>query len=645
MSSSTNRPASSSSDPNRHVDETIDFGSTQNNDRIGSDSAPPIVDVDNPDGKQFGHYTLLEEIARGGMGVVYKARDNKLNRIVAVKMILSGRFASENDVRRFQQEAAAAANLDHPGIVPIYEIGEQEGHHFFSMKLVEGGSLDSHLPTIREDQRACADLIAKIARAVHHAHQRGILHRDVKPANILMDTDGTPLVSDLGLAKDTKTESGITHTGAVVGTPGYMPPEQIKGSKEVTTAADIYSIGAMLYEALTGRPPHKGDSVMDTLRKVVEEEPATPRSITGTVNRVLQMICLKCLRKDPNQRYASAAELADDLESWLAGERVSVRPPSWSSTVGELLLSNLRSAIGAVVVGAVFGWLAGYFLAYLSTSNDVLRNPPAEIFAAMEQDIPLGMSLIPVNTYDVHQHGAKVNQLAAMLYMTLATAGMAVALVTRPRTSNAAFAVGTVSALVMTFVMFAQTSFMSIQSSVSSAASDDIHVLSALAVADAESREAAKKAVDDRFPQLENIDPDQRAGTLANYVQYKSVFAVPISILIGITISAIFCMAPCTLGTTYAARLLQQKPRWWMWLLQTFEFGWTLTLCCSMVFLVTILGIIPNSTGPFELSIPQQILVYVVFLILLVSIYRQKLRWWWRLPLYVVLFVGPAFLP
>ena len=165
------------------------------------------------------------------MGVVYKARDNKLGRIVALKMILSGRFASENDVRRFYLEAESAANLDHPGIVPIYEVGEIEGNHFFSMKLIEGGSLADHLPTICENQRSTATVISKVARAVHHAHQRGILHRDLKPANILIDADGSPLVSDLGLAKDTSDESGegITHTGAVVGTPGYMPPEQASG--------------------------------------------------------------------------------------------------------------------------------------------------------------------------------------------------------------------------------------------------------------------------------------------------------------------------------------------------------------------------------------------------------------------------------
>ena len=211
-------------------------------------------------------------------------------------MILSGQFASENDVRRFYQEAESAANLDHPGIVPIYEIGEHEGHHFFSMKLIEGGSLAELLPELRNDPRKLVRLIADVAHAVHHAHQRGILHRDLKPANILIDDGGNPLVSDLGLAKQIQSDSNITHTGAVVGTPAYMPPEQAAAEKEITTAADIYSIGAILYEALTGKPPHKGDTPMQTLLLVMESNVRSPRDLDSSVDRFLELICLKVPR-------------------------------------------------------------------------------------------------------------------------------------------------------------------------------------------------------------------------------------------------------------------------------------------------------------------------------------------------------------
>ena len=238
--------------------------------------------------KQFGSYEILEEIARGGMGVVYRARQKGLTREVALKMIISGRFASETDVQRFRHEAESAAKLDHPGIVPIYETGEHDGNHFFSMKLIEGGSLVDQIDALTTEPRRAAALLSEVARAVHHAHQRGILHRDLKPANILIDDQGKPLVSDLGLARNVQSESELTNTGAVLGTPAYMPPEQAAGNKEITTAADLYSLGAILYEALTGKQPHRGDSPMQTLMKVMEESPRPPRSHNTRIDPTLE---------------------------------------------------------------------------------------------------------------------------------------------------------------------------------------------------------------------------------------------------------------------------------------------------------------------------------------------------------------------
>lgn len=279
--------------------------------------------------RYFGDYELLEEIARGGMGVVYKARQMNLNRVVALKMILSGQFAGEEDVQRFYTEAEAAASLDHPGIVPIFEIGEHAGQHYFSMGYIEGKSLAQRVVDGPLPPQEAAELVKRICDAMAYAHERGVIHRDLKPANILIDSNGQPKVTDFGLAKKTEADSGLTGTGQILGTPAYMPPEQASGkTDEVGPLADVYSLGAILYCLLTGRPPFQAASPMDTLLQVLDREPVAPRMLNSRTPRDLETICLKCLDKKEVKRYASADDLSAELNRFLSGEPIKARPIS-----------------------------------------------------------------------------------------------------------------------------------------------------------------------------------------------------------------------------------------------------------------------------------------------------------------------------
>jgi len=318
-------------------------------------SAPMLMD--------FGDYELLEQIGRGGQGVVFRAHQKSLNRIVALKVIGLGRWATEAHLKRFRLEAEAAARLEHPGIVPIYEVGERDDSCYFSMRFVEGGQLDAILKRESMPIRQAAELIAKIARTVHYAHEHRILHRDIKPGNILLDAKGEPHLTDFGLARLVESESSVTHTLEVLGTPSYMAPEQAVGNNAaVSSVTDVYGLGAVFYQLLTGQPPFAGGTTYETIKLLLDTEPRPLRLLNPKIDRDLSTICLKCLEKDPQRRYSSALALAEDLDRWLKQEPIQARRTGVFARGKKWVRRNPTSAllaaslIGLAAAGAWIVW-------------------------------------------------------------------------------------------------------------------------------------------------------------------------------------------------------------------------------------------------------------------------------------------------
>ena len=330
--------------------------------------------IDTSVGESFGDYLILGTIARGGMGVVFRARQTRLNRLVALKMILSSHLATQDDIQRFHAEAEAVAKLDHPGIVPIYEVGEVNGQHYFSMGLVEGGSLAALIKDRPIEPRRAAQLTKSIAEAMQYAHSRNIVHRDLKPANILLDADGQPRIADFGLAKNIEQDSGLTASGQVMGTPAYMSPEQAAGwNDQVGPLADLYSIGAILYCLITGLPPFRGKNSVETLIHVIKDEPVSPRQLNPKVDADLATITLKCLSKDPIRRYGSAGELADELSRYLSGMPIQARVASQSERIWRWCRRNpivaaLTGTSALLLIATAALATVGYFrVTHLST--------------------------------------------------------------------------------------------------------------------------------------------------------------------------------------------------------------------------------------------------------------------------------------
>lgn len=382
--------------------------------------------------RYFGEYELLDEIARGGMGVVYRARQSTLKRVVALKMILSGLLAGEEDVKRFYAEAEAAAKLDHPNIVPIFEIGQHDGQHYFSMAFVEGESLARRVADGPLPPREATQLVKKVAEAVAFAHVEGVVHRDLKPANVLLDKDGEPRVTDFGLAKKVSAESltseatetaSLTATGQILGTPSYMPPEQASGkTDEIGPLADVYALGAMLYCLLTGRPPFQAASPLDTLLQVLQKDPVPLRQLDPKVPRDLETICLKCLEKDPRRRYASASKVADDLQRYLSGEPVKARPISRPARVWRWcrrnpvvagltgLAATLLAVVGIVASVGYFSTSAALhqsqrhlYVAHLNLAQQGLNSgEDRRALGLLERHVPVGSNQSDLRGWEWH---------------------------------------------------------------------------------------------------------------------------------------------------------------------------------------------------------------------------------------------------
>src|SRR5881396_2559785 len=331
-------------------------------------------------------------VAAGGQGVVFRARQKSLNRTVALKVISLGQWASKAHLKRFRREAEAAASLDHPSIVPIYEVDERDGSCYFSMKFIEGGQLDEVVRRTPMSIRHAAELIAKVARTVHYAHEHGILHRDIKPGNILLDDKGEPHLTDFGLARLVETESTMTRTLEVLGTPSYMAPEQAMGNNAaISSVTDVYGLGAVLYQLLTGQPPFAGGATYETIKLLLDTEPKKPRLLNPKIDRDLSTICLKCLEKDPKRRYSSALGLAEDLERWLKHEPIRAHRTGIFTRGKKWVRRNPTSVLlAASLVGlvAAVGWNVW--------KSELIYRPSAKGIAVLPFE---NLSLDPDNAY------------------------------------------------------------------------------------------------------------------------------------------------------------------------------------------------------------------------------------------------------
>jgi serine/threonine protein kinase len=591
-------------------------------------------------------YEILGELGRGGMGVVYQARQLPLQRLVALKMILAGAYAGEADVARFRAETEAIASLDHPHIVPVYEVGQQDGRHYFSMKLIDGGSLKEQLPRLAQNPRAGVQLLARVARAIHHAHQRGLLHRDLKPANILIDKDGQPYVTDFGLARRVEGGSGLTQTGAIVGTPSYMAPEQAGGKKVLTTAVDVYALGAILYELLTGRPPFQAETPLDIVLQVLEREPEPPHTVNPQVNRDLELISLKCLAKDPQQRYASAEALAADLEHWLAGEPLTVRPPSLVSLLRFWLRQNFGSAGWMIIIALLYG-LIGAVGAWVRVGTLFLDSSTVSAYQRLPSLAPPWLLAIPQPTNPAW---------LTVIYFTglglLSTAGLVIGVLVRPKSRAADVTAGAVGGLVCgaTVLILSLGWLLSVFTGVKPI-EQDLELLSRAAWAEPTPKPAPPEAavrvpprpVDrllDKYPDLREIPPRERGQVFYGKIRADLIAGLPFGIWLGALAVLIWYMPVFTIQVMAAAPLLRRQGLRPAVLLPYVERAFPATVLIALGFgLLAIPLVLRTALLEVKINMGILLLMYLPLLGLLVLALTSTLRGWpW--PLRLVLHAG-----
>ena len=546
---------------------------------------PPATNVAAPIPSIPG-YEIIEELGRGGMGVVYKANDTKLQRVVALKMILGGRLASAEEVARFRLEAEAAARLDHPGIVPVYGVDQANDHRYFSMKYIEGTPLSHHKDCVI-DARDTVDLLHKVARAVHHAHERGILHRDLKPSNILIDADGQPHVTDFGLAKQLGDDSGVTQTGAAMGTPGYMAPEQAKGERDITTAVDVFSLGAILYWMQTGETPFKGETPMQRLMSTIQEEVPSTRVSNPNADSGLDLICQKAMSRDPQERYGSVASFADDLKAWLDGEPLSVRPPKLYEIARRWVRSNLRTALGASLAGAVCGAILGvvFNLDYLhSLVYDELRTAPLDNQATWFS----GLSWIN----DLDSGWADSARLVSPIVVAICVLLTVISVRPKTRETNiVAAATAGLAALafsLLTGIGWAQMAARSIEN-----ADIDIQFLaSALWMESPQEKELAQAIMSQRYPGLDEVAEDYRGSRLATNIVVDQTKGLLPGMWFGAWVALLVAAIPMSISCFLCGHLWQQGRRGARWFVPTLE------QCFYCLFAFSTVALLVDSVAP-----------------------------------------------